>query len=43
VSFVESDGHEPASSYTDRRSVNRYYSRRRVRVRPLGRYASPDA
>jgi hypothetical protein len=43
VSFVESDGHEPASSYTDRRSVNRYYSRRRARVRPLGRYASPDA
>jgi RHS repeat-associated protein len=43
VSFVESDGHEPSSSYTDRRSVNRYYSRRRARVRPLGRYASPDA
>jgi hypothetical protein len=28
---------------TDRRSANYYYSRRRARTRPLGRYSSPDA
>ena len=27
ISFVESDGHEPASSYTDQRNANYYYSR----------------
>jgi RHS repeat-associated protein len=32
VNFVEVDGHEPASSYTDRRSVNYYYSRRKRRT-----------
>ncbi len=32
VSFMEIDGHEPASSYTDRRNANYYYSRRKRRT-----------
>ncbi|CAA9486847.1 MAG: hypothetical protein AVDCRST_MAG85-999 [uncultured Solirubrobacteraceae bacterium] len=32
VSFMETDGHEPSSSYTDRRNANYYYSRRKRRT-----------